>query len=679
MVRIFPFVFTVLLFVSHTSLFSQKFDWAGSFGNSTNDHIWGMAVDPAGNIYLTGTFQGFVDFDPGPGVYNITSAGAMDAYIVKLSGTGNLVWAKTFRGTFDQRSLSIALDSAGNVITSGTYFGMTDFDPGPGTFYLPLTGGEKVFVAVLDTAGDLVWVKDWNASSAVYDIYDLFVDKKGDIYVAGQFNGSVDFDPGVGTANYTAVGTFDAYVNRLSSTGNFVDCFVFPSFTSTDQGISRGVEVDDLGNIYVVGRFVGSIHTGSSLSVTGGGSFMLKMDSTGNVLWSGSVAGSNVQAEGLDSFGNLYVTGYFGGSLDFDPGSGVFIMESLTTASTFILKLTSSGVFSWARKMSGTSTVSSFDIDLDNTGNIYITGIFEGTSDFDPDTTVFTLTSSGLTDCFITKLNSNAGLVYAKKFSSPARVNARKIISDNSGNLVVAGEFFGVTDFNPGLDTFSLNSNGSTDVFVAKLLDCPADKWTDSVSSCGSYTWINGLTYNSSNSTAQHMLVNSSGCDSLILLHLTVTSINKTVSVNDTIITSNEPGAQYQWIDCQNGFALLPGDTLKTFSPSVSGEYAVILTKNNCTDTSKCVEITLEAKSVENFAHVNFLIYPNPTKDEVFIEFPEFKSDRTLEVTDLLGNVYMSVNVNQKKQLIKLPDAKGVYLLVVRSQESVMVHPLVKQ
>ena len=100
-------------------------------------------MDASGNVYTTGYFQGTVDFDPGAGTFNLTSAGLQDIFISKLDAAGNFVWAKQLGGTLNDVGYSIALDTSGNVYTTGFFRDTVDFDPGAGTFNLTPAGITK--------------------------------------------------------------------------------------------------------------------------------------------------------------------------------------------------------------------------------------------------------------------------------------------------------------------------------------------------------------------------------------------------------------------------------------------------------------------------------------------------------------------------------------------------------
>ena len=124
-----------------------------------------IAVDAAGNVYTTGYFGGTADFDPGPGTYNLTSAGTYEMFISKLDSSGNFIWAKQMGGNSSldyATGLSITLDAAGNIYSTGPLEGTVDFNPGPGVFTLSAIGVNRTrasFVLKLDADGNFIWAK----------------------------------------------------------------------------------------------------------------------------------------------------------------------------------------------------------------------------------------------------------------------------------------------------------------------------------------------------------------------------------------------------------------------------------------------------------------------------------------------------------------------------------------
>jgi len=190
--------------------------WAKSIGGASTDIGYGIAVDGAGNVYTSGYFESTADFDPGPGTTDLTSAGGKDIFVSKLEGSGNYVWAKSMGGTSDDYGYGIAVDGAGNVYTTGHFYGTADFDPGPGTADLTSAGHYDIFVSKLEGSGNYVWAKSMGGSGPDYG-YGIAVDGAGNVYPTGDFNYTVDFDPGPGTANLTSAGNSDIFVSRLGA------------------------------------------------------------------------------------------------------------------------------------------------------------------------------------------------------------------------------------------------------------------------------------------------------------------------------------------------------------------------------------------------------------------------------------------------------------------------------
>src|SRR5674476_671097 len=136
------YIFSVITLLFFSSLQAQNVSlvWAKNMGGASDDYVNSIAVDASGNVYTTGYFLGTVDFDPGAGTYNLTSAGGYDIFISKLDASGNFVWAKNMGGASDDRGTSIAVDASGNVYTTGSFRGTADFDPGAGTYNLTSAG-----------------------------------------------------------------------------------------------------------------------------------------------------------------------------------------------------------------------------------------------------------------------------------------------------------------------------------------------------------------------------------------------------------------------------------------------------------------------------------------------------------------------------------------------------------
>ena len=326
--------------------------WARAFGGTQADSGWSVAVDGSGNTYTTGSFNGTADFDPSSNTTNLISAGGNDVFVSKLDASGNLVWARGFGGTVEDISQSVAVDSSGNVYTTGYFNGTADFDPGSGITNLTPAGGNDMFISKLNASGNLAWAK------AIGDVdpdigRSVAVDGSGNIYITGNFNGAVDFDPGSGSTILTSAGNNDVFMLKLNTSGNLVWARAFGGASSD---IGRSVAVDGSGNTYVTGHFQGTADfdpgAGFDNQTSEGNNdvFLSKLDASGNLLWAKTFGGPNSHiavSVAVDGSGNTYITGYFVGATDFDPGPGTANLTSSSTNDMFVLKLDALGSASY--------------------------------------------------------------------------------------------------------------------------------------------------------------------------------------------------------------------------------------------------------------------------------------------------------------------------------------------
>src|SRR5262245_60432354 len=196
--------------------------WAMDVGGTgNNDGGRFVATDAAGNVYVTGAFQGTVDFDPGPGTTNLVSNGvAGDIFVAKYSTAGALLWARRAGGndaTNYDSGRGIATDSAGNVYVVGHFYGTADFS----SFNLTNAGGSHLFVAKLDSSGNFLWAESTGSTGFEW-AFGISTDSSANVYVTGGFENTVDFDMGPGTYNLTSAGGRDAYALKLDTNGSFI-------------------------------------------------------------------------------------------------------------------------------------------------------------------------------------------------------------------------------------------------------------------------------------------------------------------------------------------------------------------------------------------------------------------------------------------------------------------------
>lgn len=390
-----------------------NFIWAKSIGGLLAQRGTAMKTDPGGNLFVTGYFYGATDFDPGTGTYNLsTSPGIWDAFILKLDPNGNFVWVKQI-GTGSSgftTSHDLVLDDAGNIYLTGEYSNTQDFDPGNGIFNLTSSGGSNGYVLKLDVNGTFLWagyIPGWGKT--------VDVDKAGDIYVGGGFTTASDFDQGPGifvlTPTYVnASGSQgDGFILKLNSGGLFI---WVKQFSGTGRSQIERVKADCQGHLFASGSYLGDIDVDPGAAVvtfTGSNfmyaSFFLKLTVGGNLIWANPMAYSLTYFD-LDRFGDLYLTGEFENSMDFDASSSTANLTSSGVNDIYITKYSAAGIFYWATKIGAGSFDSGHMVRVDSLDNIYLTGTFTHTVNLNPFVGVSNASSHGtLQDVFVLKIS----------------------------------------------------------------------------------------------------------------------------------------------------------------------------------------------------------------------------------------------------------------------------------
>jgi hypothetical protein len=453
---------------------APSFEWATSMGGASLDRGSSITTDALGNVYTTGYFENTLDFDPGAGTYNLTSNGGWDIFIQKLDANGNFIWATNMGGTIQDFGYSITIDTGGNVYTTGQFRNTADFDPGAGTFDLTSNGGADIFIQKLDASGNFIWAKSFGSTGIDYGT-SIATDASGNTYTTGYFENTVDFDPGAGVFNLISNGNTDIFIQKLDNNGDFIWA---TSLGAANQEVVRSITTDASGNIYTTGDFEDSVDFdpgAATFNLISNGSkdiFIQKLDASGTFVWAKSMGGTGQEAGGLsttDALGNIYTTGSFRNTVDFNPGAGTFNLTSNGVNDIFIQKLDANGTFIWAKNMGGTGSASGAGITADALGNTYTTGAFENTVDFDPGAGTFNLTSNGAYDIFIQKLDSSGTFIWAQNMGGTGGATGTSITTDALGNVYTTGLFENTVDFDPGAGAFNLTSSGNWDIFIQKL------------------------------------------------------------------------------------------------------------------------------------------------------------------------------------------------------------------
>lgn len=219
------------------------------------------------------------------------------------------------------------------------------------------------------------------------------------------------------------------------------------------------------------------------------------------------------------------------------------------------------------------------------------------------------------------------------------------------------------SDNNTATVVFADTAGCDSIVMLNLTIDYSSVPAVDVVSACGPYTWIDGVTYETNNNTATVTLMNSVGCDSLVLLDLTINELDLSITEIGPIMTSGTFDATYQWLECENGYVPIPGATEQSYAVTNDGAYAVIINLNGCIDTTECIQVMLS--DVEHPLLNAVSIFPNPSDGHFAIDLGDLERP-TVKVYSVLGQlVYEQVAVEQAVLELELDDVAGVYFVEV--------------
>jgi hypothetical protein len=317
--------------------------WSRRFGDADNQRAYAVALDVGGNVFVTGSFEGTVDFGGGP----ITAQSLSDLFVVKLDALGNHVWSKGYGPVnaylTNRGGYAIAVDGAGDVWVTGSFAGQLDFDgnvidDGSGTqqstFLVKLHGldGVHLFSRAIGTA---IAADRGNA---------IALAQNGDVVLCGQFRGTVDF----GAGQLVAAGADDAWVARIAPGGAQVWA---KSFGGAGNEVCAGLAVDSSDVVWLTGYFDESVDFGGGMLSTLGGAdvFLAALGQNGAHVYSQRFGGASTQsgkAIVIDEDGYVVVTGTMAGSMSF--GGETLSSEGLDDV--FLAKLALDGTHFWSKR-----------------------------------------------------------------------------------------------------------------------------------------------------------------------------------------------------------------------------------------------------------------------------------------------------------------------------------------
>jgi hypothetical protein len=547
------------------------------------------------------------------------------------SQTPELQWA-ALGGNMNSKGISIVADNMGNVYTLGGFSGTVDFDPGVGTYNLTAIGYSDVFISKLDIDGNFIWVKHFGSTDQSTTGTSIIVDPLGNLYATGGFYDTVDFDPGIGMLNLVSKGNTDGFIVKLNSAGN----------------LSWAKSIGD------------SLYDGISALV-------------------------------LDGLNNIYMTGMFQGTVDFDPNIGVFNLTTVGNKDIFISKLTNAGSFVFAKNISsGSFTLGIRGIDLDpSNNNMYITGYYSDTIDFDPGAGIANLMSAGSLDVFVAKYNLSGNYTWSKSIGGSLGESVTSLKVDAMNNVCVTGYFSGTADFDPGPGTSNIISEGGIDTYVLKL------------DSMGVFSWAKGMGGN---------LGDVGRCISIDLAGniYTIGDFKDTVDFDpgpgitniiatgpmDIFISKLDPAGNFVFaksidgINGQDAFGIFVDDFDKIYATGSFGgttDFDINAGVFNLSSDSNqaCFIMKISQSSAgidENYTGANATVYPNPTTGKVNIAFSKIYTQVKLDLFNNWGSLVLTQTCLNENGLIDLENFdEGVYFLRISySDQSQSIFKIVK-
>ena len=512
---------------SNLNNFDNFNNWEKEFySNNGTSKSRGIATDSNGNVFVTGLFQGAIDFDgnyPDDIINHNYDGDKNNAYLVTFDSSGNYLWAKSFGDENNNNTFSegqgVATDSNGNVVATGVFQGPIDFD-GDGTVEIGQNSNDyerDVYLVKFDSNGTLVWEKSFGDGGFLDSQRGIGTDSDGNIFLTGMFQGAIDFD-GDGRAelgdNYDP-SKRHGYLAKFDSNGDYLWA---KGFQSSDSNSSDRIAIDSSGNVYVAGQFIKEIDFNADanpdLIVNKGymdideddnyeeigdrqrDAYVAKFDNNnGDLIWAqaiGSSKNNSISDITIDNNGDLLISGEYENYIQFNQDD-----DSIARGSEdpYIAKLDSSdGNLAWSQVFLSSDLDSNRqEIATDSSGNFFLTGGFQGSLDLDGDGTPEAIGHPN-DDAYLAKFDSSGNVVWAKSFSGTQDrygagvASSNAIATDSNGNVLVSGKFKGEIDLDGDYDIDLYNGNGEDVSYVAKFDSSGEVDWANYFSSNNSYS-----------------------------------------------------------------------------------------------------------------------------------------------------------------------------------------------
>lgn len=386
-------------------------EWTKSFGYQGSVEPVGIII--VGNfIYVAGHYNGSVSFDS----ISLQSVSVKDLFITKFDYDGNVQWAESMGGYGTDICTAFDIDNEGNIYFAGLCFSSIDIDP---TIGVDETGSGGMFLVKYNTNFTPQWTKMFSGS-VITTIIDIGFDQSNNVLLVGRLSNTIDFDPGIGEEIVSPIGDSDAFLFKLTSLGSFVWSKTltgaYTNSTNATTNWAGAVACDSDNNVIWGGLYKGELQLPNGDVEPDYGyldAFIQKVDENGDLIWTESFGNSgldNLSDIKVDNNDNIYFSGSFGGTFDFDFGPNEYLHSSLGGENSVIVLLTKDAERIESFNFSGVCSSNTALLDICLNGEVYFAGNFSGSLVVDAPPVVATYYSSQYYDIYYGKMNATVSV-----------------------------------------------------------------------------------------------------------------------------------------------------------------------------------------------------------------------------------------------------------------------------
>lgn len=652
-----------------------ELEWVSQLGGDQMDVANKICLDNEGNIIVAGYYDGRIDVDPSDEYHYLEHVDESDAYITKLNPSGELIWGIGLCGEGHDIITDIQVDQLGYIYVAGYFYGNIDVDPSNETLIFNSKGESDIFICKYDPNGHLVWAKE--IGNEKYNFCEAFImDNDGNLFISANFKLTLDCDPNQGVHNIESYNDrYDFFLLKLNNEGQFV---WVQHFEGESYEKAYGIAIDDNANIYLSGYYYGTIDLDPSEDTaiyhSNGGEdlFICKLNGDGELIWANSMGDEDDDKAlklVLDPFNNFYIAGYYYHSMDFDPGTNTWVLNGYY-ASGYIAKYSEEGELIWARNVSNPQSSFISDLEIDSQGNIFTTGYFYNDCDFDPSGENYIIPNPYDTyDIFVLNLNEDGQLLWANAFSGVDHSGQGLDIEiDDDGNIFTVGGFKHTFDFDPSEEVDNLIANGIWDGYVHKMKTC-REEYNVSYTACnGSFESPSGLFVWDTPGYYVDTISEPFSCEAIYHINLEFDNLDNTVENQFNTLVASEMDAIYQWIDCRHG--PIQGAVERTYIPNYEGDYAVIVSKGDCVDTSACM--TVQQLEFKFYDASMIAVYPNPSTGSLNMDLGREFDAVSITILNSLGQECVIKNFETTSNISFEIKDKGLHYLRIELDQLIV-------